>query len=336
VADEDPATESERHLLGGIDEAGLGPLLGPLVVAGVLLEGEGGQSPWDRLEAGFCRKPRSRKDRRIRVDDSKRVKSGKRGHAQLERTALCFFQARHGFLPRNLEDMLERDAHASQRWWTQYPWYQDAAEVSLPRWNDPGTLELELHHAQRCLEQERISLQALVFHTVHVVAFNQLIERHDNKSLAHFDASLPVLRVCLDAAPSELPADPEGAPMSRRVVIDRHGGREHYLQLLKRAWPARDFAILEERKERSRYRVGEETELLFSENAEELAFPVAAASCLAKYVRELLIERLNVFFAARHEGLEPTAGYYQDGRRFLEELGSDAVGPWRSLMRRNR
>ena len=41
----------------------------------------------------------------------------------------------------------------------------------------------------------------------------------------------------------------------------------------------------------------------------------------AKYVRELFMQSLNEFFAARVEGLKPTAGYYTDGRRFVEDVG---------------
>ncbi len=323
--------ESEaRALLGGIDEAGLGPLLGPLVVAGVLMEGPSGQNPWDLLDAGFCRKATSRKDRRIRVDDSKKVKTGKSGRAQLERSALCFLAARHGAIPSNLAELLRLDVHGAQEWWLDYPWYSDAADVPLPMWNEAPTLELELHQAERCLRRAEVSLRAVAFHSVHVMAFNRLIERHDNKSLAHFDASLPVIGINLDAQPSEQ------GPSQRRIVVDRHGGRAHYLPLLRRAWPQRGFEILEERKERSRYRVFRGAELIFSENAEAFAFPCAAASCLAKYVRELLIAQINAFFAARHPGLKETAGYYQDGRRFLGELGADAQGPWRAQLLRIR
>jgi hypothetical protein len=40
----------------------------------------------------------------------------------------------------------------------------------------------------------------------------------------------------------------------------------------------------------------------------------------AKYLRELRMARLNAFFAERLPGLAPTAGYVQDGRRFLAEI----------------
>ncbi len=49
--------------------------------------------------------------------------------------------------------------------------------------------------------------------------------------------------------------------------------------------------------------------------------PAALASMAAKYLRELFMESFNAFFAERIEGLKPTAGYYEDGRRFMQDVG---------------
>jgi len=45
--------------------------------------------------------------------------------------------------------------------------------------------------------------------------------------------------------------------------------------------------------------------------------PIALASMTAKYVRELWMDRMNRWFAARVTNLAPTAGYVKDGRRFV-------------------
>jgi hypothetical protein len=47
---------------------------------------------------------------------------------------------------------------------------------------------------------------------------------------------------------------------------------------------------------------------------------VALASMTAKYVRELLMDRFNRFWQHHAPDLKPTAGYVQDGRRFLAEI----------------
>ena len=50
------------------------------------------------------------------------------------------------------------------------------------------------------------------------------------------------------------------------------------------------------------------------------AKPAALASMAAKYVRELLMLRLNRFFQDRLPQLKPTAGYHGDARRYVTEI----------------
>ena len=47
---------------------------------------------------------------------------------------------------------------------------------------------------------------------------------------------------------------------------------------------------------------------------------MAWASMLCKYVRELCMRALNGFWSRQVHGLKPTAGYYQDGKRFLADI----------------
>jgi ribonuclease HII len=61
--------------------------------------------------------------------------------------------------------------------------------------------------------------------------------------------------------------------------------------------------------------------IVFQERAESVSFPVALASCLAKYARETWMEGFNAYFASLQSGLLPTAGYVTDARRWLEEAG---------------
>ncbi len=73
----------------------------------------------------------------------------------------------------------------------------------------------------------------------------------------------------------------------------------------------------------SRYilsRAGSKVTVSFATEADGRFLPVALASMLAKYVRELLMLRLNRFFRARIPQLKPTAGYFSDGRRYLTEI----------------
>jgi hypothetical protein len=65
----------------------------------------------------------------------------------------------------------------------------------------------------------------------------------------------------------------------------------------------------------------------FDVGAEARHLPIALASMAAKTIRELGMERMNRFFTRRVPGLAPTAGYVQDGRRWLADLDPH----WESL-----
>ena len=60
--------------------------------------------------------------------------------------------------------------------------------------------------------------------------------------------------------------------------------------------------------------------IIFTEKAEMQAMPVAIASMLCKYLRECLMHRFNRFWKTHLPDLTPTAGYYNDGERFLRDI----------------
>ena len=47
---------------------------------------------------------------------------------------------------------------------------------------------------------------------------------------------------------------------------------------------------------------------------------VAVASMLSKYLREGLMRRFNAFWRKYLPDVTPTAGYYNDGQRFLQDI----------------
>jgi hypothetical protein len=123
------------------------------------------------------------------------------------------------------------------------------------------------------------------------------------------------------------------------IVCDKHGGRNRYAGLLlAELGPT---SILQERETAacSSYRLalgGRTVRIRFQRAADATDRAAALASMAAKYTRELFMEGLNGFFAARITGLKPTAGYYEDGRRFVGEvrgLLADIGCPEESLVR---
>jgi ribonuclease HII len=313
--------QSTLHNLGGIDEAGLGPLLGPLVVGGVVLKGPAGEDPWTLFQASTCKKPkkggskRRGYDRRIRVNDSKVVHSGAKGKAELERTALTFLACTLGKVPQTVQELLEKSLDFETLELSRYPWYQGLDGVTLPRWADDKEIAYHGFRLRKDLENNGASLIHSGFRVVPVGVFNKLIHRTNNKNLSLYFATESVLLAALHAAG-------KSQASKSLIVLDRHGGRSHYGRLLQGSFPKAKIQILDEAPSQSRYSLGEGFDLLFAEKGDQLSFPTAAASCIAKYIREIMVERINVYFITQKPDLKPTAGYYQDGRRFLKDASS--------------
>ncbi len=310
---------ASNRCLAGVDEAGLGPILGPLVVAGAGLEGPPGTDPWQALEPVVARS-RPRSDQ-IVVADSKKVKQGPRGLERLERTVLVSWAAWHdGELPETVGDLLDR-AGVDRTWIDRCPWYEELDHRALPIAADSlDELALRGHLLRRCMDRAGIApLGPLALRPVDVEEFNASIAATDNKSTTHFEAIAAVLGRLLEAV---------SIRDSGHVMVDRCGGRAHYRSALGRALP--DWRVLRgtDGAMVSTYELrpaGRDTTIrvTFAQGGEERAFPTALASCMAKYVRELLMTVLNEWFTARIPGLQPTAGYYVDGQRFLAD-----IAPW--------
>jgi ribonuclease HII len=296
------------HCLAGVDEAGLGPILGPLVVAGTAFTGPAGADPWRLLKKHVSRRRTER--RKIRVADSKKVNTGAHGLLHLEETALTFWAVRHGDLPPTLAAWLQAlgcDVGVLRR----CPWYE-GLDLRLPLCADGDWLRLQAELIGRSMRQHEMALLAIAVRPVDVEEWNGLIADTDNKSRAHFLAYADVIARLLDVLPG-----------SGHLVADRCGGRMHYCGDLERLRPRARVAVLQEEPAASVYELhegGRATTVTFAEQGEDRAFPTALASCFAKYLRELMVHVLNAWFAARVPGLQPTAGYFVDGHRFLQDL----------------
>ncbi len=297
----------------GIDEAGLGPLLGPLVTAGVALGGPpaGREDPFLLLKKVVARKGERRKESRILVDDSKRVFSGKKGLLHLERTALAFMGWAWGKPPSSAEELAGRlVSGGSPRERASCPWLS-SLDLPLPLAASPDQVELDSWLLRKAGEEGGFHLPDLFLAALHPKEFNASIDRTGNKSATHFETILQVLKPALRLAPD-------------RVVLDRAGGRIHYALPLARAFPGTRILSLEETQVRQRYllrfRDGSKVEVWFQEKGESFFFSIALASCLAKYVREVFMEAMNRWFRQRLPGLKPTRGYFVDGTRFLQEV----------------
>lgn len=303
---------SARVVLAGIDEAGLGPLLGSLAIGHAWLEVPATElDPWRALRPTVARTPTKRA--RFVVGDSKLVfQRTRKGARRLEETVLAFHAAAHGgTLAREARAFLLGEPGPEARF-RELPW---AGELgALPADCARDTLELGAEVLSRALRRAGIEVLSCGVRLAPAAELNDSWARTGNKADTVWELVAEVL-----ARAWELRT--RGPVLA---TVDMLGGRRRYGSKLARAFPGASVSLVEESAGRSAYRLEERggpgrMELEFRVKGESHSFPVALASCCAKYARELEMAALNRYFARFQPELVPTAGYRQDGARWLAE-----------------
>ncbi|MGC1274869.1 MAG: hypothetical protein WBC44_14275 [Planctomycetaceae bacterium] len=301
-------------LLIGLDEAGYGPNLGPLVVAATVWEvAEDPRTfdPWVAFD-GVVSQAADPSGKTVHVADSKVVHAASAGIAAVERSATTILRlANRGASSLHMlwDDLTGSDHRAD----CGEPWFC-GNDVSLPMTELPQDSSHVLEcWLQRC-ESTGCRLVDVVCEIVPARRFNGELQKTGSKGRLLSEATLALLRRVWD------PADDRDA----LVLCDKHGGRNRYADLLADTFPDEMPLGLEESSASSRYRVGS-GEIRFQARS-EAHLPVAAASLVAKYLREACMEAMNAFWIALLPDLRPTRGYPLDARRYLREIEADAAG----------
>ena len=312
-------------ILAGIDEAGYGPLLGPLVVGCCAFEVEdrpedagNGAVPcvWKRLKK-VVGKNKSKSGKKIHVNDSKVVYSPAGGLKELERSVLALATAWEGQWCDDLPSLLAKVAGHVTPELADYPWYQPCDGERFP-------IEQEAMSVRVVANALRLEMERSGARVAHVGArvvlerqLNRMIDNTRNKGSALFSISAIHLDHLLRTY----------GDRGLVVFCDRQGGRAHYGSLLRLMFDEWDLEVTAEAEHRSEYRLRRttpsgphEVRVVFTEKAEAQCLPVAVASMLSKYLREALMRRFNGFWKKLLPDLEPTAGYYGDGPRFLKDI----------------
>jgi hypothetical protein len=332
-------------------------------------EGDHAPDLWTVLGGAVCRKPeraggtgtkgkRGSGFARVAIDDSKKLKLANSAVTRdplvhLERGVLTMLRC--ATIPAEDDGAwLERGGGRDEGYFARVgvsagaggsgtlsrPWYSCGAEDGLrcPRECDVGQVSIAANLVRGVMRDAGVDVGPLLCRALGEGEFNDVVEAARTKAAATELALGEHLRSVWNGLARDAASFGDGV----RVVCDRQGGRTQYGNTLERLLGPDhiDIQVLEETPARSRYEVVERCEshggrrmiVMFMPEAESAHLPVALASMAAKLTRELLMARFNRYWQARMPELKPTAGYRQDGWRWLQELGSVASGEERKAM----
>ncbi len=285
----------------GVDENGLGPRLGPLVATSVAFELE-------RYDRGRLR----RTARAAGIDDSKAT-SAFGAMAPAESLALAVAEQLTGRVPEHADEMLAAislDSVETMR--------EPCPSASAPQcWS--------IHLALPCFGGDvklgRKMLGKLEKRGVRVVrarsaiacasVYNALLARAANKfvvDLELFERLLLDMRAALGA--------------TFAAYCGMVGGIRKYHPLFQRLDRER-VSIVDESRGRSAYHVEEMGDVVFEVDADAAHPPVALASMLGKYVRELAVARQNRFYGGLDPSFPEVSGYYDPKTRAFIQATRD-------------
>jgi ribonuclease HII len=299
-------------IVAGIDEAGFGPLLGPMVVSAnsfYVPDEIVYDDLWGRLKQSVS-KTRKNLRGRILIADSKKAYSKTKGLKDLERAVFSCIKCL-GHEKNKLSELFGYLCPDCLERLEAYPWYEGKLDSQITKSHTDTAIAANM--LRRDMQSSGMKFLGIKSNCLDVGYYNRLVGKVGNKSRVLFTVTSQLL--------SDIWQNSEGERVE--VVIDRQGGRVRYGRHIQRMFPDTELRIIKENKEYSSYEItGKDfhSRVHFVVKADDRSLPVSLASMTSKYLRELLVGHINDYFTSQCDGLKPTAGYWQDGKRFISDL----------------
>ncbi len=300
-------------IIAGIDEAGYGPPLGPLVVSAVAFrvpDEHREADLWKLLSRSVSGTLKTR--RKLVVADSKKVYKPAKGIGVLEETALSFLAAA-GKRPERLDALLEALAGDDAKDAFNYPWYQPQ-DAGVPLSGRALGIEAKAARLRETLSECGVEFIGARSLPLFEAAFNRAVEETDNKQDVLFGQAARLMAGMMKRFANE----------DLLICVDKQGGRDRYGAVLAKRFLGARLTVKHQDRRAGHYRVrheGAELEVRFLLNGEKHSMAVALASMYSKYVRELYMGLLAAARARRkahgrvRPGRRPLPGGHRAGAR---------------------
>jgi len=285
------ASASDKKCCTGVDEAGLGPILGPLAVVRVSVATD---NP-DGINDLF-------KNSNSGIGDSKNVHTNW-DLAPIESIALGGLAwVTGGKVPSNANELFSLLGEKPED--RNLPWMAGAEDLKLPitttsvaKWNVPGV--------------EPVGFDGVI---VHPSTLNTLRRNGVNKA----NLEVQYIGKILQSLPEVY--------KEHYIDIDRLGGRVYYGDVLQQFWNNATVEVVEEVRNRSAYTAhsadtGMKRFVQFLVAGEDQSALIALSSCMAKYIREVHMLLFNTYWQNKFPGLlKSTTGYFTDATIWIRRV----------------
>lgn len=277
-------------LVVGVDENGLGPRLGPLVATALTLE-----------TSRYSRSSLQRRGLQLGLTDSKDV-GGFGQMAFTESVALALLGLPDGSVPGSADALLDRvfptlrhelragcpnDSTAAQCW---------GVDLRLPAFG--GDVQSGEELLVSLTGRSRLRILDVQSRVACAGVLNTRADQGNNKlhvDLAFFEDLIDSVRAA------------HGAPLL--VVCGMVGGIRDYASRFRR-FDSKRVRSLTSRRGQRRYGIDGVGEVRFEIDADARHLPVALASIVGKYVREVCMRRIGEFYRQRDPELRLASGYH--------------------------
>lgn len=315
--------EADSRIVIGVDEAGYGPNIGPMLVAGTawrVPKSIDEKAFVELLSSNFHTAAWTEDCQHVPLGDSKQLYSPSTGLRSLEAGLLAMLahvnprmlDGNFTSLLRNLDcfgPWCSSAEHAVSPWLAQLP-------EELPLHTPPAEIVRLSGQALNYLQQHGIELLSVRAAVVLESEFNREVAVLGSKGRLLSNVTMKVVMQLLS----------DYQEHSVEVFCDRQGGRKKYACVLLEAMPDDWFDTLAEQPLRSSYRRQRSPALTFHFSVGGDSFaPTALASMTAKYLRERLMAGVNRYWQSHIADLQPTAGYPQDAKRFRAQIEATAA-----------
>lgn len=312
-----PAWYMATMLVTGVDENGLGPRLGPLVATALTLE-----------TPRYSRSVLCERGLRLGLTDSKET-GGFGRMAFTESVALALLGQRGEGVPRSADALLDRvfpdvqprlksccpDVSTSEQCW--------GVDLALPVFGGDPAIGRSL--LARLVGRSKLRLVGVESRIACAGILNARLSSGQNKLGVDLELFEDLIESVRRAHSSHL-----------LVVCGMIGGIRDYGSRFRRL-DSRRVRLLASRRGQRRYTVDGVGELRFEVDADARHLPVALASIVGKYVREVSMRRIGEFYRLGDPELQLASGYHDPvTTRFIEatELPRRRLGIVKDCFRR--